>query len=77
MQGIGMNIGMHQNFLGMPLGLILQIFIILALFLITYWLLKSAKTPLKESAIEILNRRYANGELTKKQFLNLKKDISK
>ena len=72
-----MNIGMHQNFLGMPLGLILQIFIILALFLITYWLLKSAKTPLKESAIEILNRRYANGELTKKQFLNLKKDISK
>ena len=77
MQGTAMNIGMHKTFLGLPLGLIYQILIILALFLIVYWLLKNTKPSKKESAMDILKKRYANGEITKRQFLNLKKDISK
>jgi uncharacterized membrane protein len=30
----------------------------------------------KESALDILNRRYANNELSKKEYIQLKKDIS-
>jgi uncharacterized membrane protein len=75
MQGTGMSTGMHQTFLGAPIGLIFQILIIASIFLIVYWIFKNNSQSTKESAIEILRKKYVNGEITKKKFLELKKDI--
>lgn len=38
------------------------------------WLLKQNKST-SENPIEILKKRYAKGEITKKQYVEMKKDI--
>lgn len=73
---IGMGYGMHQGFFGFPSGIILQILIIVAIFLIVYWIFKSNNADSKESAEEILKKKYVKGEISKKKFLELKKDLS-
>jgi len=35
-----------------------------------------SELPEQESALEILKKRYARGEITKRQYLEMKKDIS-
>jgi putative membrane protein len=64
---LGKLIGIH------PYGWLIQLGILILFFLVIFWVLKSSKP--KESALDILNRRYANGELTKKEYQKLKKDI--
>ena len=39
------------------------------------WLIRQNNNQQKESAIEITKKRYANGEITKKQFDEMKKDL--
>jgi len=55
-------------------GWVFEILILVAFFVIVYWLVKSSQK--KESALDILNRRYANNEISKKEYFQLKKDIS-
>ena len=63
------------SILGMrPYGWLFQLLILIAFFLVVYWIMKGSKS-VKESALDILKRRYANGEITKKEFEKIKKDI--
>ncbi len=55
-------------------GWIFEIAILILFFLLVYWIINSMQK--KETAIEILNRRYAAGEISKKEYLSLKKEIS-
>ena len=70
--------GMHGGLYGY--GWILQILIFIAFFAIVLWLIR--KQPKEEKAIketpnEILKRRLASGEITKKEYESLKKEIEK
>jgi putative membrane protein len=73
MQGTG--------FLGMGYGWILQIVVFMLFFLVVWWLLKSNSPSIKgegrkvESPTEILKRRLATGEITKKEYYELKEEI--
>lgn len=64
--------GLHHPLL--PLHLLLQVLILLLFLLILWWLLRNGGFG-QGNAREILNRRYASGELTKQQFERMKKDI--
>lgn len=70
---------MHSGMLSMGYGWIFQLIIFVIFFLVVWWLLKnnSLKTvPQKqETPMEILKRRLASGEITKKEFETLKKEI--
>lgn len=61
-------------------GWILQILILIALIIIFWWLSKGEKfgykTNTKEPPLDIIKKRYARGEITKKEFDKLKKDLS-
>ena len=47
-------------------------------FYIIYWLISSNKSNMSsESALDILKKRYAKGEISKKEFHELKNDIEK
>ncbi|MFA5724175.1 MAG: SHOCT domain-containing protein [Candidatus Pacearchaeota archaeon] len=54
-------------------GWLFEILILIVFFIIVYWIVKSSQK--NESASDILNRRYAKGEISKKQYLELKKEI--
>ncbi|MEI6058448.1 MAG: SHOCT domain-containing protein [archaeon] len=55
-------------------GWLFEILILVAFFVIVYWLVRSSQK--KQTALDILNVRYANNELTRKEYLQLKKDIT-
>ena len=70
---------MHGGVFGY--GWIIQIVILIALFAIIWWLMRS-NTPTNpyvntkdEKPIDILKKRLAKGEITKKEFEELKKEI--
>lgn len=54
-------------------GWLIEIVILIAFFFLVYWIINSFQK--KEGAIDILNRRYAQGELSSKEYSKLKKDI--
>jgi len=55
-------------------GWIFEILVLIAFFFIVYWIVKSSQK--KETALDILNRRYIRNEITKKKYLQLRKDVS-
>ena len=55
-----------------PYGWVFQLLILIAVGSIIYWVIKGNK---KESAMEIIKKRYAKGEITEKEFNKIKKDI--
>ena len=51
-------------------------FIILGLILLVRWLIGMGKTPkAEETALDILKKRYARGEINKEEFEQKKKDL--
>jgi uncharacterized membrane protein len=62
--------GMHS---GLGPGILYQLLILAAFMLIVVWLLRSQKP--REPAKDILRRRLASGEITKKEYDRLLKDI--
>ena len=64
--------GRHTFFGLVPVPVVWNLIIILVIALIFYWLVRSSS---KETAIEVLKRRYAAGEIDRKTFLGIKKDI--
>lgn len=52
--------------------------VIVAIFLLIRWLVRSSGPgvqPPKESAMEVLKKRYASGEISKEEFEQKKKDL--
>ncbi len=63
--------GMMSSWYGY--GLIFQIIILALFFFVVYWIINRSS---RESPEDILKRRYAKGELTKKEFNDLLKEVS-
>jgi putative membrane protein len=67
----------HGFFMGY--GWVFQLLILLLLALIFWWLLRGNQfgygANTNSTPIEILKRRYAAGEITKKEFDRLKKEL--
>ena len=55
-------------------GFILQVILFIIFLYIIYWVLKSGKMGL-DSPEDILKKRLAKGEITKKEYLDLLKEI--
>ncbi len=65
---------------GMILTLVFTALFITGIIILIVWLVKRANSygvgqVNNSSAIEILKKRYAGGEINKKEFENMKKDI--
>ena len=72
---------MMHPFMGIGMGLLWLIALIVVAYLI-YKLIKSEKIlapsrPITRSAVDILSERYAKGELTREQYMQMKKDLKK
>ena len=78
--GNGMMYGYHYGMGWMLLGVVFWIFIITCAVLLVLWISGKRggdKRVLGEdSALEILNKRYARGEIAKELYEEMKKDIS-
>lgn len=59
---------------GMPTFFIWNFLIILIIVLIFYWLLRGTKSH--ETPMDVLKKRYVRGEIDKKTFEEMKKDIT-
>ena len=85
MMGVGgMGSGMMRGYgvhpLGSIVGLVLSILVIGGIVVLLMWLARSANlgstsTGSNELPVDILKRRYANGEITKEQFDTIKRDL--
>ena len=75
MNGFGMMTWGVFNFF---LGLLMVFFLVVMVIVAVKWL-SSQNTPFffgnKESALDILKKRYARGEIGKEEFESLRKDI--
>jgi len=58
-----------------PRFLIWDALIIIAVIVIFYWLTRG-KRACGESALDVLKRRYAAGEISRKEFLSMRKDLA-
>jgi putative membrane protein len=80
MIGNGMMYGYHFGMGWMLLGFVFWIFIITCAVLLVLWIIgksgRGRRVQDEDSAVEILNKRYAKGEITKEQYDEMKKDIS-
>jgi len=64
--------GMH----GTGMGWVYQLIILILFFLVVYWLVKdSGNKGRNESALDVLKRRLASGEITEKEYHRIKKEI--
>ncbi|MBE0524121.1 MAG: SHOCT domain-containing protein [Methanosarcinales archaeon] len=76
MYGMTWGSGMGYGYMG--LGLIFWILIIVGVVLLIKWLVDQGKTSGGEqqmSAMEVLNTRYAKGEITADEFEDMKKHL--
>jgi putative membrane protein len=65
-----------MGFMGPFMMILSWIVIIVVIVLIVRWVKSSAGHVQGESALDILKKRYARGEITKEEFENMKKDVS-
>lgn len=66
----------------MSYGWIFQIIILILFFLILWWMLKGSgnfgyRSNSNETALNILKKRLASGEIKKEEYLALKKELEK
>ena len=63
-----------RPFMGVhPYNWVFQLLILVAVGLIIYWVFKGNK---KDSAMDIVKKRYAKGEITEKEFKKIKKELA-
>ena len=78
--GNGMMYGYHFGMGWMLLGIVFWIFIITCTVLLVLWIVgkngRGKRIEGEDSALEILNKRYVRGEITKEQYDEMKKTIS-
>ena len=72
----------HNGFFGMPavgmvLGIIFWLLVLYGLFVLVSTIVKRGAGPAKkeESAMDILKKRYARGEIDAEEFARMKKDL--
>lgn len=75
-----MNWGYGTNWLGTLIWLAILIAVVVAIIALVRWMSISNRTSSRthhaaDSAVEILRRRYAIGEITKEQFTTMKHDL--
>lgn len=73
-----MHYGMGYGFMGF--GWLFQIAILILFFLVVWWMVKNNKSfryrsSENESALDILKKRLASGEINHKEYEKLKKEI--
>ena len=73
MQGIGHGMGIGMGW-GWIIGLILLVLVIWLVVRATYQPSSSATQP-EETALDVLKKRYARGEISKEEFEDKKKDL--
>ena len=56
-------------------GMIFWFLIIIGIIYFIIWVLNENRFTSKDDTLEILKRRYAKGEVTKKQFEEMKKEL--
>jgi len=70
----------NLGWLGMGLGVLIMIIIWAGLIALIAWiiikLVRSGQKSSSETSLDIIKTRYAKGEITKKEFEQLKKDLS-
>ncbi|MFH7325785.1 SHOCT domain-containing protein [Desulfurivibrio sp. C05AmB] len=71
--GPGMMGGM--GWLGAILMIVFWVLVLVGLFLLIKWLLLQTRSASTPSALEILQERYARGEIDKKEFEEKKRDL--
>ncbi len=80
MVGNNMMYGYHLGIGWMLFGLVFWIFIVVCTVLLVLWIIgKSGKVMHAhkvDSALEILNKRYVQGEISKEHYEEMKKDIA-
>lgn len=78
--GSGMMYGYHYGMGWMLMSLVFWIVLISGLVLLILWIARKigrgTRIQGEDSALEILNKRYVGGEITKEQYDEMKKDIS-
>lgn len=72
--------GYHLGMGWMLFGMVLWIFIVVCAVLVVLWLVgksgKAMHAHKVDTALEILNKRYVQGEISREQYEEMKKDIS-
>ncbi len=71
--------GMGYGFFGWLIGLLFWIAIIAGVVLLVRWLIDQGKLKgpqTGESALDILKKRYARGEIDREQFENMKRELT-
>jgi len=71
--------GPGYGLFGWLMMLLFWTLIIVGAVLVIRWLIDQAKSPRvgsEETAVDILKRRYANGEITKDQFETMKRELT-
>jgi putative membrane protein len=80
MVGSGMMYGYHYGMGWMLVSLIFWILLVAGAVLLVLWIVgksgRGTRARVEESALDILKKRYARGEITKEQYEEMKKDIS-
>ncbi|MBS3136329.1 SHOCT domain-containing protein [Candidatus Woesearchaeota archaeon] len=66
---------MHYGYGYMGYGLFFQLLIFAVFFAVLWWLLKEGSHRSREEPIAILKKRLARGDITRKEFEELKKEI--
>jgi putative membrane protein len=56
--------------------IVFWVVLVLIIVLIVRWIKSSTGHVQEESALDILKKRYARGEISKEEFENMKKDVS-
>jgi len=65
-----------MGFMGPFMMIVFWIVFIVVIVLIVRWVKSSTGHVQGESALDILKKRYAKGEISKEEFENIKKDLS-
>ncbi len=74
---MGGMMGYGYGMYGLGLGWLFQLLIFAAFILVIWWILKKGARGQEGSADDILKKRLARGELTKRQYEELKAEIAK
>lgn len=69
--------GNSMMFFGVLFTMLIWFLLVAGLFLVINWILRDHLKCCEDKYLNILKERYARGEINKKQFESMKKELSK